>query len=87
MSTVTDALLSIVVPLYNEEDNVVLLTEKIHKSLSGYNYQIIYIDDFSTDNTRSIAKGMNDDKGTPHRTQKELRTEFGACSGHRLRRG
>ena len=27
---ITDQLLSIVVPLYNEQDNVVLLTEKIH---------------------------------------------------------
>lgn len=62
MSTVTDSLLSIVVPLYNEEDNVVLLTEKIHENLVGYNYQIVYIDDFSTDATRKKVKDMDDDK-------------------------
>ncbi len=62
MSTVTDSLLSIVVPLYNEEDNVVLLTEKIHENLQGYNYQIVYVDDFSTDKTRKVVKGMDDNK-------------------------
>lgn len=62
MSTVTDSLLSIVVPLYNEEDNVVLLTEKINESLDGYNYQIIYVDDFSTDRTRQKVKEMDDKK-------------------------
>ena len=62
MSLPTSTLLSIVVPLYNEEDNVVLLTQKIHESLSAYNYQIIYIDDFSTDNTKQVIKKMNDRK-------------------------
>ena len=62
MTLPSNTLLSIVVPLYNEEDNVVLLTRKIHESLSEYNYQIIYIDDFSTDNTRNVVKKMNDDK-------------------------
>ena len=61
MQPITDSLLSIVVPLYNEEDNVVLLTQKIHESLVGYQYQIIYIDDFSTDDTRKVVKNMNDD--------------------------
>lgn len=60
MSTVTDSLLSIVVPLYNEEDNVVLLTQKINESLEGYNYQIVYVDDFSTDKTRFKVKEMDD---------------------------
>ncbi|MEO0504789.1 MAG: glycosyltransferase family 2 protein [Bacteroidota bacterium] len=60
MNTVTQSLLSIVVPLYNEQDNVVLLTTKIHESLQGYSYQIVYVDDFSTDNTRNVVKEMND---------------------------
>src|SRR6056297_2383121 len=62
MSTVTDSLLSIVVPLYNEEDNVVLLTQKINESLEGYNYQIVYVDDFSTDKTRIKVREMVDQK-------------------------
>lgn len=60
MKPLTDALLSIVVPLYNEEENVVLLTEKIHESLQGYAYQIVYVDDFSTDNTRRVVNAMED---------------------------
>lgn len=62
MNPITSALLSIVVPLYNEEDNVVLLTEKINESLVGYSYEIIYIDDFSTDKTRKVVKEMTDER-------------------------
>lgn len=61
MGAVTNALLSIVVPLYNEQDNVELLTKKIHESLRGYNYQIIYVDDFSTDHTKKVVRKMDDD--------------------------
>ncbi|MBL6611166.1 MAG: hypothetical protein ISP51_03830, partial [Flavobacteriaceae bacterium] len=38
---VTPELLSIVIPVYNEEDNVALLTQKIHESLVDYSYEII----------------------------------------------
>jgi len=62
MSIVTEDLLSIVVPMYNEQDNAALLTEKIHESLEGYNYQIIYVDDFSKDNTRKVIKEMQDER-------------------------
>lgn len=60
MNPVTVSLLSIVIPLYNEEENVVLLTSKINESLQGYIYQIIYVDDFSTDLTRKKVKEMKD---------------------------
>ncbi|MBT8236651.1 MAG: glycosyltransferase family 2 protein [Bacteroidia bacterium] len=62
MTLITDALLSLVIPLYNEEDNVALLTQKIHKSLHGYRYQIIYIDDSSQDGTRAVIDRMQDEK-------------------------
>jgi len=62
MNIVTHSKLSIVVPLYNEEGNVELLTEKIHESLEGYDYEIIYVDDFSTDKTRKKVKQMADNK-------------------------
>jgi glycosyltransferase involved in cell wall biosynthesis len=60
MKPVTLSLISIVIPLYNEEENVVLLTNKINESLKGYLHQIIYVDDFSTDNTRKVVKDMKD---------------------------
>ncbi|TDQ29263.1 glycosyltransferase family 2 protein [Zeaxanthinibacter enoshimensis] len=60
MKPLTDSLLSVVVPLYNEEENVVLLTSKIHEALAGYTYQIVYVDDFSRDNTKKVVNAMAD---------------------------
>lgn len=60
MHPVTNSLLSLVIPVYNEEENVSLLVDKIHESLEGYNYEIIFIDDFSTDQTRNVINDMQD---------------------------
>ncbi len=45
--------LSVVVPVYNEEESVVLLCEKLHESVSkiGRSYEIVLVDDGSTDAT------------------------------------
>jgi len=45
--------LSVIVPVYNEAENVKLLCEKLHAALSkaGRSYEIILIDDGSTDGT------------------------------------
>lgn len=52
--------LSIVVPTYNEEENVVPLSRAIvhelDEKLSGYDYEIIFIDNCSMDNTRSLLR-------------------------------
>ncbi len=52
--------ISIVVPTYNEEENIPRLIERIHKifleKLSNYNYEIIFIDNFSADSTRNIIE-------------------------------
>ena len=49
--------LSIIVPLYNEEDSVVPLYEAIVKSVDtmGLEYEILFVDDGSKDNTVSLA--------------------------------
>ncbi|MGK0190575.1 MAG: dolichol-phosphate mannosyltransferase, partial [Verrucomicrobiales bacterium] len=44
-------LLSVVVPLYNEEDNVVLMVEELHRALSGIAHELVLVDDGSTDAT------------------------------------
>ena len=62
MNIHTQELLSVVVPLYNEQDNVLLLTQKIHESLVGYQYEIIYIDDFSTDQTKKAVNDLADNQ-------------------------
>ncbi len=52
--------LSIIVPTWNEEKNVKLLTEEIHRVLTNHtiNYELIFIDDRSTDKTVSIIKRL-----------------------------
>jgi len=43
---------SIVVPLLNEQDNIGILHQQICDALEGkYNYEVIFIDDGSTDNS------------------------------------
>ncbi len=42
---------SVVVPLYNEEENVALLQGELTAALTGIDYEIIFVDDGSTDAT------------------------------------
>jgi dolichol-phosphate mannosyltransferase len=43
--------LSVVVPLYNEEENIPILQSEIERSLEGRDYEIVFVDDGSTDRT------------------------------------
>ncbi|MBQ7654182.1 MAG: glycosyltransferase, partial [Clostridia bacterium] len=54
-------LISIAVPVYNERDNIELLYERITKvmlSLVEYNYEIVFFDDGSTDNSRALIEQL-----------------------------
>ncbi len=44
-------MLSVVIPLFNEEDNVVPLCEEIAQALVGFPHEIVLVDDKSTDQT------------------------------------
>lgn len=55
----TNKTISVVVPTYNERDNIVPLVERIHHSLLNYNYQILFIDDNSHDGTADIIKSLS----------------------------
>ena len=54
--------ISIMVPTYNEEENVVPLCEAIRAefaaSLPQYDYDILFIDNCSTDKTRALLEGL-----------------------------
>ncbi len=54
-------LLSIVVPCFNEEESVEIFFKEIQKVLADQNYEIIYINDGSSDNTlKEIKKLANE---------------------------
>src|SRR4029077_291395 len=42
---------SVVVPLFNEEENVPALQAELRSALAGLDYEIIFVDDGSTDRT------------------------------------
>jgi glycosyltransferase involved in cell wall biosynthesis len=48
---VTNPDFSVVIPLYNEADNVAILQKEIQEALVGRNYELILVDDGSTDGT------------------------------------
>ena len=51
--------ISIIIPTYNEKDNITLLIERIHNILSGYDYEIVFIDDNSKDGTAELATSLS----------------------------
>jgi len=54
--------ISILIPCYNEEENVVPLSKEIIRTfesdLSLYDYEIVFIDNYSTDNTRVLIREL-----------------------------
>jgi len=52
---------SVIIPTYNEAENIAQLINRLHTSLSDakYEYELIVVDDHSTDSTKSIVKQFN----------------------------
>ncbi|MFZ0241550.1 MAG: glycosyltransferase family 2 protein [Desulfobacterales bacterium] len=51
--------ISIVVPIHNEAENIAGLVAEIHAALDGrHDYEIIYIDDHSTDRSPEVLKAL-----------------------------
>ncbi len=61
MNQIANPFLSVVIPVYNEEGNVQLLSQKVAEALVDYQYELILVDDGSTDDTRIRAKQIKDD--------------------------
>ncbi len=64
--------LSIIVCVYNEEGNILPLVEKITNALEGLDYEIIYVDDGSTDNTRRELRSIQNRRLTIIELQKNF---------------
>ena len=54
--------LSLVVPCYNEEENIALFADTAERALDGVEYEIIFINDGSKDNTIGELKKLVDQK-------------------------
>ena len=50
--------LSVVIPVYNEEDNVAPLIRSVADALEGLDYEVVLVDDCSTDRTRERARAL-----------------------------
>ena len=51
--------ISLIVPTYNEHDNIVPLVECINRALPPRNYEILFIDDNSADGTAELASSLS----------------------------
>lgn len=68
--------LSVVIPVYNEEENIPVLHERLVSVLEGIkDYEIIYVDDGSTDRTLEILEALQ--KRSSHVVVLSLRRNFG----------
>lgn len=67
--------LSVVIPVYNEQDNVKPLAEEIVQALTGVvPFEVIFVDDASKDSTKaeivSMSQSMAEIKLVPHRSNR-----------------
>jgi dolichol-phosphate mannosyltransferase len=53
-----DNFISIVIPTYNEKDNIIPLVERLSKTLADRNFEILLVDDNSKDGTVDMAASM-----------------------------
>ena len=52
-------LLSVIVPVYNEENNIKPLFDRLFPIVKKYSYEIIFVDDGSTDKTVNTIKKIS----------------------------
>lgn len=71
---------SVIVPAYNEEDNISPCVEQISEAMqqAGYKAEIIVVNDGSTDNTLSVAKSLREK--CPSLRVLDLKRNFGKAT-------
>jgi glycosyltransferase involved in cell wall biosynthesis len=72
---------SVVIPLFNEEESLRELTERLHVTLhkmAGDRYEIIYVDDGSRDNSYNVIRQLHDQN--PLVRAIRFRTNFGKAA-------
>jgi dolichol-phosphate mannosyltransferase len=52
-------MLSIVVPTYNERDNLPVLVERLAETLAGVSFEVVVVDDDSPDKTWEVAQALS----------------------------
>lgn len=52
---------SVLIPTFMERDNVTSLIQQINKNLSGHTFEIVVIDDNSSDGTADVVRGLIED--------------------------
>lgn len=55
----SQSMISVILPTYNEKGNVIPLIGEIHKSLDSYDHEIIVVDDNSPDGTYEEVQNLN----------------------------
>ncbi len=68
--------ISLVICVFNEEENILPLANQIKNSLEKYDFEAIFVDDGSTDNTRKAVRMIDD----PRFILVELRKNYGQSS-------
>jgi len=86
-----DSLLSLVIPVYDEDENLALLHGEIHAALdpTGRDYEILYVDDASSDQSPVVLAGLQraDPRVRVVRMQRNSGQSAAFDAGFRLARG
>ena len=51
---------SVVIPTYNEAENIKILIPRIHEVLKNYSHEIVVVDDNSEDGTAEVAGELSE---------------------------
>ena len=81
-------MISIVVPTYNEKDNILPLLSRIHGALGSIPHEVIFVDD-STDETPRVIEGIAESDPTVilHHRENEKGLATAVVLGFRLAKG